>query len=168
MKELQFLYLASCEKEGEGYWKIGLTQNSDPLKESKNFIECYRKELIGMIAAKEIINAIEVNLSNLINDCLEDGYIIETPSEGISYDLPLHIIEEIYDFWVNLYQDNDLFLKVLNLLLKRKKLNLSNPSIYKGLKGFTAMWVSKIEKLHSYRPPSKKGYFQKDPMWRDN
>ena len=124
--------------------------------------------MIGVIAAKQILNAIEINLTNLINDCLEDGYLIDKPSKGISYDLPLHVLEEIYDFWLSLYQDNDIFSKVLNLLVKRKKLNLSKPSIYKGLKGFTAKWVSQVEELHSYRPPSKKFYFYKDPMWRDN
>lgn len=167
MKELQFLYLANCEKEGEGYWEIGLTRNLNLLQERKDFIECHRKELIGIIAAKAIINAIEINITNLINDCLEDGYVINKPYEGISYDLPLHVLEEIYDFWLTIYQDSDLFLKVLNLLLKRKKLNLSNPSIYKGLKGFTAIWVSKVEKLHSYRPPSKQVSLHKDPMWID-
>ncbi len=168
MKDLQFLYLVSCEKEGEGYWRIGTTDNTDPLQESKNFIECYRKELIGIIAAKKIISAIEINLKNLLNDCIEDGFNLENPSEGISYDIPLNIIEEIYDFWLNLYQDVDIFDKVISLLLTRKKVDFSNPSIYKALKGFTAKWALTIEKLHSYRPPSKKIYLPKEPMWIDN
>ncbi len=168
MKELQFLYLVNCEKEGEGYWMLGITDNINPLQENKNFIECYRKELIGITAAKEILNAIETNIENLLNDCIQDGYKIEPPSEGISYDLPLHVIEEIYEFWFNLYQDKDIFLKVLALLLTRKKLDFSNPTISNGLKGFTARWVSEIENLHSYRPYSKKVTSPKEPMWLDS
>ncbi len=167
MTKLQFLYLVNCEKDGEGYWEIGLTDNANPLQDNKNFIECYRKELIGEIAAQKIIKAIEINLENLLSDCIQDGYSIENPSKGFSYDLPLNVIEEIYDFWFNLYQENDLFAKVLNILLTRQKLNYSNPSISNALKGFTAKWASKIESLHSYRPPSKKINLQKVPMWID-
>ena len=167
MKEFQFLYLVSCEKGGEGFWKIGITDNINPLKESRDFIECYRKELIGLIAAKKILNAIQTTIESLLNDCMQDGYIIHKPSEGISYDLPLSIVEEIYDFWFNLYKDNDTFVKVLGLLSTRKKLNFSHPSISKGLKGFTAKWVSNIEKLHEYRPPSTKPSLSKEPMWID-
>ena len=78
MTECQFLYLVNGEKQGEGFWRIGLTKNEDPLKEDKCFLECYRKELIGESAAKEILNAIEINLANLINDCISDGYFLET------------------------------------------------------------------------------------------
>ncbi len=168
MNSLHFLYLVNCENKGEGYWEIGLTESSNPLQDNENFIECYRNELIGLEAAKQIINAIEINLSNLIQDCIEDGYSIESPNKGISYEIPLDIIEEIYDFWLNLYKDNDSFLKVVSLLTTRKKLDFSNPSIAKALKGFTAKWFSKIEVLHSYRPPSKKNHLPKEPMWIDS
>ncbi len=168
MEELKFMYLINCEREGECYWEIGLTENPDPLNESKIFIECYRKELIGLSAAKHIINAIEINLSNLLNECKHDGYIIESPSKGISYDIPLNVIEEIFDFWFNLYKDNDNFRKVLSLMELRKKIDFSNPSISNSLKGFTAKWVSRIERLHSYRPSSKKIKFKKEPMWLDS
>ncbi|AAP99756.1 MULTISPECIES: hypothetical protein [Prochlorococcus] len=168
MTECQFLYLVNGEKQGEGFWRIGLTKNEDPLKEDKCFLECYRKELIGESAAKEILNAIEINLANLINDCISDGYFLETPSQGISYDLPLNILEEIYDFWLNLYKEKDLFEKVVGLLIIRRKMNFSHPAMIKGLKGFTGEWVKQIESLHRYRPPSKKTFNRQDPMWADS
>ncbi len=168
MEELNFLYLVNCENKGEAYWEIGLTENANPLEDNKNFIECYRNELIGVEAAKQVVNAIDINLANLIQNCIEDGYTIDTTNKGISYDIPLNIIEDIYDFWLNLYKDNESFLKVVSLLTTRKKIDFSNPSIANALKGFTAIWASKIEDLHSYRPPSKKTPLPKEPMWKDS
>ncbi len=167
MTEFRFLYLVNGEKSGQGYWEIGLTSFSNPLKANKSFLECYRKELIGLNAANKILNAIEINIENLLNDCLNDGYMIEIPPEGISYDLPLTVLEEIYDFWLNLFKDKDQFEKVLGLLVLRKKINFLHPSIAKGLKGFTAEWVQKLDRLHAYRPPSAKIISQKKPMWEE-
>ena len=99
-----FLYLVNGEKNGKGFWKIGLTTFSDPLQADNCFFECHRKELIGNDAAKKILNAIEITIENLIKDCIDDGYKIIIPAEGISYDLPLTILEEIYDFWLTLNQ----------------------------------------------------------------
>ncbi len=167
MSEILFLYLVNGEKDGKGFWKISLTTFSDPLEEDNCFFECYRKELIGTEAANKILNAIEITIENLINDCRNDGYKIITPSEGISYDLPLTILEEIYDFWLNLYQDNKLFKKVFALLIARKRINFSDPAMIKGLKGFTGKWAKEIERLHSYRPSSKRNIVPKDPMWSE-
>ena len=168
MSDKLFLYLVNGERDGKGFWKISLTTYSDPLEENSLFIECYRKELLGTEAAKEILNAIELNIDNLINDCRNDGYRIVTTDEGISYDLPLTTLEEIYDFWLNLYRDSKLFEKVFALLIVRKKINFSDPDIFKALKGFTAKWAQEIEKLHSYRPSSKRNIFHKDPMWSES
>ncbi len=165
MNENQFLFLVNGEKEGQGFWKIGLTKHIDPLKADKCFLECYRQELVGSIAAEKILKAIEMNIQNLIKDCLSDGYVIEQPDVGISFDLPLTVLEEIYDFWTNLYTDNDLFEKVVALLTTRRKINFSHPSIIKGLKGFTAEWAQKLEELHSYRPPSTRLNDPNKPMW---
>ncbi len=163
-----FLYLVNGESNGKGFWKISLTTYSDPLKADNCFFECHRKELLGNDAAKKILNAIEITIENLINDCIDDGYKIIIPAEGISYDLPLTILEEIYDFWLNLYHDSKLFEKVFALLIVRKKINFSDPDIFKALKGFTAKWAQEIERLHSYRPSSKRNIFHKDPMWSES
>ena len=68
MQENQFLYLVSVEKEGEGFWEIGLTKHLNPLNSNKFFLECYRKELIRASAAKEILNSIKIKIENLLND----------------------------------------------------------------------------------------------------
>ena len=115
MSDKLFLYLVNGEKHGKGFWKISLTTFSDPLEEDSLFIECYRKELLGTEAAKNILNAIELNIKNLINDCRDDGYKIISVDEGISYDIPLTILEEIYDFWLYLYRDSRLFKKIFSL-----------------------------------------------------
>ena len=168
MSDILFLYLVNGEKDGKGFWRISLTALSDPLEVDNCFIECYRKELIGTEAAKKILTAIELNIENLINDCRIDGYKIMTVDEGISYDIPLTILEEIYDFWLYLYLDSRLFKKIFSLLLAREKINFSDPSIAKALKGFTGEWAQQIEKLHSYRPSSKRAIFHRDPMWSEN
>ncbi len=161
------LFLVSAAKQEEGFWKIGLTKHLDPLKTNPSFIECYRKELIGAVAGQEIKHAIEQNIGNLLEELTHDGYEISKPKQGISYDLPLTVLEEIYDFWLNLYKEKCLFEKVVTLLATRKKINFGNPAIVKGLKGFTAEWSQKVEKLHSYRPPSPRVTISKEPMWID-
>ncbi len=167
MKENLILYLVSGVKDGEGFWEIGLTKHLDPLTSDKYFLECYRKELIGITAAKEIIHAIEFNVESLLNDIKAEGYKTANPSQGISFDLPLSVLEEIFDFWVTLYQNNNIFERVFKLLETRKKVRFSDPNIMKGLKGFTAEWADKIEKLHIYRPPSTNLKTSKQPMWKE-
>ncbi|WP_269623180.1 josephin [Prochlorococcus marinus] len=168
MNQSIYLYLVNGERTGEGFWKIGATKNVDPLKSDKNFLECYRKELIGEDAAKEILMAIQLNIDTLINSCLNDGYEIPIPSEGISYDLPLSVIEEIFEFWLNLYKDPILFKKVVKLLKLKKNIDFTNPTIVKGIKGITAEWIKKLELLNKYRPPSATKSSSKDPMWVEN
>ncbi len=168
MNELKFLYLVNCLKVGEAYWKIGITNHTNPLNESKYFLECYRKELIGSVAANQILDAISINIKGLLDDCLNEGFSIKEPSDGISYDIPLVVVEEIFDFWFDLYKKGDLFDKVLELSKVRQRINLSNPFISKGLKGFTAEWVQKLEILYAFRPNSVKISSKKEPMWSDN
>ena len=165
MRDSQFLFLVSAEKDGEGFWEIGLTKNLDPIKSNHCFLECYRKELIGIPAGKAISKAIEKNIQSLIDELTNDGYEMFNPAQGISYDLPLSVLEEIYDFWLNLYKDSYLFEKVEVLLTIRKRINLSHPAISKGLTGFTAEWSKKLENLHRYRPASPRTILSKDPMW---
>ena len=59
MSDVRTLYLISAEKSGEGFWKIGNSKHQDPLKEDKkHFLECFRKELVGISAAKELEKAL--------------------------------------------------------------------------------------------------------------
>ena len=161
------LYLISAEKAAESFWKIGSSKHEDPLKEDpKHFLECFRKELVGASAAKELKRAINHNINYLIADCLSDGYKMSQPSEGISYELPLKVLEDIYDFWFAIYKEPELWEKCIGLLNFRGKISFTHPAMVKGLIGSTSDWASKIEELHSYRPSlSTKTTKRKNPMW---
>jgi len=165
--DVKTLYLISAEKSGEGFWKIGSSKHADPLKEDKkHFLECFRKELVGISAAKELEKAITLNIDILIADCVRDGFELHQPTEGISYDLPLNVLENIYDFWFELYKKPDLWKKCMGLLKCRGSISFSHPAMVKGLTGLTAEWGLKIEELHSFRPPSPRRKREpKNPMW---
>ena len=167
MLNYKTLYLISGEKAGKGFWKIGSTKYKDPLKEDKkHFIECFRKEYLNVLKVNQLENAILLNIQNLIADCFKEGFNIVTSSEGISYDIPLNVLLEIYDFWFELYKSPELWDKCLGLLKCRRRLSFSNPSMIKGLNGFSAEWGAKIEELHKYRPVSlRTKKVRKDPMW---
>ena len=63
-----FLFLASGVVNDEGFWLIGVKNSDSKILDDKNLLECHRKELVGYESAKEILNAINLNLNNLIND----------------------------------------------------------------------------------------------------
>ena len=63
-----FLFLASGVSNGEGFWLIGTKTSDTKILDDKNLLECHRKELIGEESANDIIEAINLNLDNLIND----------------------------------------------------------------------------------------------------
>jgi len=167
MNKTKTLYIISAEKDGEGYWKVSSSTHEDPLKEDKNhFLECFRKDLVGASAAKDLEKVIALNIDNVIADCIKDGFDIHQPTEGISYDLPLNVLEEIYDFWLDLYTQQELWERCLGLLKCRSKISFAHPAMIKGLTGFTAEWGLKIEALHTYRPPTpRRKRAAKNPMW---
>ena len=63
----QYLFLASGEKNGEGFWMVGVKNSDENFSDDKNLLDCHRKELIGNESAKEILFAINLNIDNLIN-----------------------------------------------------------------------------------------------------
>ena len=149
----KIIYLVRVEKLGECYWKIGSTNLEDPLSvDNKNFVECFRKDLLGDSSAREVLFAISLNIKNLTNLCMEEGFSLHTPIEGFSYDFPLELIEEIYDFWLELYQSPKDWNTCLRLLKLRRTIRTFKPILEKGLIGDTSKWAQSIEKLHSYRP----------------
>ena len=167
MTDSQILYLVSAEKFGKGFWKVGTSKNANPLDDKKTgFLECYRKELLSLESALEIQDAITINVSNIMFLCQKDGFSLENPEEGFSYDLPLVLLEDIYDFWLDKYKKSDNWYKYFRLLKCRRKFSFSNQFIRNGLIGNTAKYALAIEHLHSYRPlSSKKDRYSKDPMW---
>jgi len=162
-----FLILASGEINGIGYWLIDTTFNDVPTNYDKNLIECHRKELIGKESAEMILFAIFLNLKNINDDLKREGFVIDNPPKGISFSFPLNILENIFDFWLELYKDKDSWETCLGLL-KIKKRNLLTSLISSDvLKGSAKEWAPRIEELHKYRPESNRTMKKiNEPMWK--
>ena len=161
----QYLYLASGVKDGEGFWVVGVKNCDENILDDKNLLDCHRKELIGNESAKDILFAINLNINNLLNELRNNDYIIEKPSIGISFDIPLDILESIFDFWVDIYKDKEAWEICLGLLKVRKRISLTNLIESESLKGNSKKWAIKIETLHTYVPSSIKVDKFNDPMW---
>jgi len=93
------------------------------------------------------------------------NYFIKRPSIGIPFDIPLDILESIFDFWLDIYKDQESWETCLGLLKIRKRISLSNLIESESLKGNSKKWAIKIETLHSYVPSSLKNEKLNDPMW---
>jgi len=162
----QYLFLASGEKNGEGFWILGVKNSDENFSDDKNLLDCHRKELIGNESAKEILFAINLNIKNLINELRSQNYLIERPSMGISFDIPLDILESIFDFWLDTYKNQKSWETCLGLLKIRKRISLANLIEGEGLKGNSKKWAIKVENLHTYIPNSLKIEKINDPMWK--
>ncbi len=162
----QYLYLASGEKNGEGFWIVGVKNCDENILEDKNLLDCHRKELIGNESAKDILFAINLNINNLLNELKNKNHFIERPSIGISFDIPLYLLESIFDFWLDIYKNQESWETCLGLLKIRKRISLTNLIKSGSLRGNSKKWAIKVENLHSYmRDPHKKKE-QNDPMWK--
>ena len=162
----QYIYLASGEKNGEGFWVVGLKNCDGNIFEDKNLLDCHRKELIGNKSAKDILFAINLNVNNLLNDLKNKNFIIESPSIGIPFDIPLELLENIFDFWLDIYKNQEAWITCLGLLKVRKRISLTNLINGGSLKGNTKKWALKIETLHTYVPNSLRVNKFNDPMWK--
>ena len=160
-----FLILANGEINGVGFWLIDTTFNEYPIIENKHLLECHRKELIGEESAKKILEAINLNLNNVINEIIKEGFSIEKPPIGISYDFPLSVLENIFDFWLETYKNDSYWETSIGLLKIKKRLSLSSIIKSEGIKNHVKDLAIKIEKLHHYRPNSRNKYKNNDPMW---
>ena len=162
----QYLYLASGVKNGEGFWMVGIKNCDENILTDHNLLDCHRKELIGNESAKDILFAINLNINNLVNQLRSKNYLIESPLIGISFDIPLDILECIFDFWLDIYKDQEAWETCLGLLKVRKRISLKNLIESDSLKGNSKKWAEKIETLHSYVPNSLIKEKQNDPMWK--
>ena len=161
----QYLFLASGVNNGEGFWIVGIKNCDENILEDKNLLDCHRKELIGNESAKDILLAINLNLNNLLNELRNKNYLIESPSIGISFDLPLEILENIFDFWLDIYKNQKAWEACLGLLKVRKRIPLTNLIVSKSLKGNSKKLAIIIETLHNYVPSSHEIEKLNDPMW---
>ena len=162
----QYLFLASGVKNGEGFWIVGVKNCDENILEDKNLLDCHRKELIGNESAKDILFAINLNINNLLHDLMKKNYVIERPPMGISFNFPLDLLENIFDFWLDLYKNQESWETCLGLLKVRKRISLTNLIKSESLKGDSKKWAIKIEDLHTYVPNSLRIKKQNDPMWQ--
>ncbi len=161
----QYLFLASGVNNGEGFWIVGIKNCDENILEDENLLDCHRKELIGNESAKDILLAINLNLNNILNELKNKNYLIGSPSMGISFDLPLEIMENIFDFWLDIYKNQEAWEACLGLLKVRKRIPLTNLIESESLKGNSKKWAIKIEALHTYVPSSLKNEKLNNPMW---
>ena len=162
----RYLFLASGLKNGEGYWFVGIKNCDENILEDKNLLDCHRKELLGNKSAKDILFAINLNINNLINELRNKNYLIEKPSLGISFDIPLDLLESIFDFWLDIYKNREAWETCLGLLKVRKRIPLTNLIRGKSLKGNSKKWALEVETLHNYVPNSVSIEKLNDPMWK--
>ncbi len=162
----QYLFLASGVKNGEGFWIVGVKNCDENIFEDQNLLDCHRKELIGKESAKDILNAINLNINNLFIELRNKNFLIEKPSVGISFDVPLQLMENIFDFWLDIYKNQEAWETCLGLLKIRKRISLTSLIKSKSLKGNSKKWALKIENLHTYVPNSLMLEKQNEPMWK--
>ena len=162
----QYLFLASGVKNGEGFWNVGLKNCDVNILEDRDLLDCHRKELIGTESAKDILFAINLNINNLLNELRNKNYLIERPSIGIPFDIPLDILESIFDFWLDIYKNKEAWEICLGLLKVRKRISLTNLIESESLKGNSKKWAIKVETLHTYVPNSLITKKLNEPMWK--
>ncbi len=162
----QYLFLASGVKNGEGFWIVGAKNCDENILEDKNLVDCHRKELIGNESAKEILFAINLNINNLFNELRNKNYLIDKPSMGISFNIPLDLLETIFDFWLDIYKKREVWETCLGLLKVRKRISLTNLIESDSLKGDTKKWAIKVETLHNFVPKTLRIEKLNEPMWK--
>ena len=162
----KYLFLASGVKNGNGFWIVGVKNCDENILEDKNLLDCHRKELIGNETAKDILFAINLNINNLINELINKKYLVEIPSMGICFDIPLDLLEKIFDFWLDIYKNENTWKICLGLLKVRKRISLTNLIKSDSLKGNSKKWAIKVENLHSYIPNAFRIEKVNDPMWK--
>ena len=162
----QYLFLASGAKKGEGFWIVGVKNCDENIFDDKSLLDCHRKELIGNKSAKDILFAINLNINNLLHELRNKNYLIESPSIGISFDIPLNILESIFDFWLDIYKDQESWETCLGLLKVRKRISLKNLIESESLKGNSKKWAIEVETLHNYVPNSLTIEKLNEPMWK--
>jgi len=105
------------------------------------------------------------NSASLLNELINNNFLIEKPKIGISFDIPLTILESIFDFWLDIYKNPEAWETCLGLLKIRKRISLKNLIESESLMGNSKKWAIKIETLHTYVPSSLKNEKLNDPMW---
>ena len=161
-----FLFLASGIVNDEGFWLIGVKNSDLKILDDETLLECHRKELIGYESAKDILNAINLNLDNLMNDLKNNDFSLDQPPKGISFNIPLNFLESIFDFWLEKYKDEQIWEICLGLLKIRGRVSLSNLIKSESITGDSKKFAVEIENLHKYQPNTTKIKGSNEPMWK--
>ena len=161
-----FLFLANGVIKEQGFWLIGTKNSDSKILDDKTLLECHRKELIGYDSAKYILDAINLNIYNLITELKKQHFYLDKPPKGISYNIPLDVLEKIFDFWLEKYKNQEIWETCYGLLKIRKKISLTNLINNDSVKGNTKKWAMEIEDLHNYKPNSIKNNIANEPMWK--
>jgi len=161
-----FLFLASGVVNEEGFWLIGIKNSDSKILDDKTLLECHRKELIGNESAKDILNAITLNLDNLTNDLKNNFFPLDKPPKGIPFNIPLNLLENIFDFWLEKYKDKERWDTCFGLLKIRSRVSLSSLIDSDSLKGDSRKLAIEIENLHNFQPMTIKINRSNEPMWR--
>ena len=162
------LYLASGVSDGIGFWLVNFTDETNIFNSfGSKLLECYRKELFGLEGAIEVKEAINTTLDILSFESKFDQYKLDNYNTGYSSEIPINIIEDIFDLWAYNYNNEILWKKYIGLLNFRKKIKSNNNYINIGLKGDTYEFAVKLDKLLSLSPidMSFKHYKSNDLMW---
>tara|TARA_Y100001968_G_scaffold326845_1_gene370699 strand:+ start:264 stop:770 length:507 start_codon:yes stop_codon:yes gene_type:complete len=147
------IYLASGVNLGVGFWLVNFTEEENIINSSGlRLLECYRKELFGLDAAIEVKRAINTTLDILCLNSRYDKYKLDNHNIGYSSEIPINIMEDIFDLWAYNYNSKILWKKYIGLLNFRKKLKKNNTFINLGLKGDTYNFANKLEGLLNCRP----------------
>ena len=147
------LYLASGVSEGVGFWVINFTEEENIFNSlGSKLLECYRKELFGLDGAIEVKDAINTTLDILCLNSIYDKYKLDNYNTGYSSEIPINLIEDIFDLWAYNYNNEILWKKYIGLLNFRKKIKSNNNFIHIGLKGDTYEFAIKLDELLSFRP----------------
>ena len=162
------LYLASGVSEGIGFWLVNFTEDEDICNSlGTKLLECYRKELFGLEGAIEVKEAINTTLDILALDSKFDRYKLDNSNIAYSSEIPINLIEDIFDLWAYNYNNLTIWKKYIGLLNFRKKIKINNNYIKIGLKGDTYKFAMKLDELLSFKPSYSS--FRKDrsneSMW---
>ncbi len=146
------LYLASGVSEGRGFWIVDFTEEEDIFKcMGRKLLECYRKELFGLAGAIEVKEAINTTLDILVIDTKFERYKLGPSNIGYSFEIPIYLVEDIFDLWAYNYNNEIRWKKYYGLLSFRKKIKKNN-FIYRGLKGESYEFAKKLDELLSFKP----------------
>ncbi len=162
------LYLASGVVRGIGFWLVSFTEEEDIYNSfGKKLLECYRNELFGLEGAIEVKEAINSTLDILSFDSRLDRYKLDNSNTGYSSEIPIDIVEGIFDLWAYNYNNKIIWKKYIGFLNFRKKLRIKNNYINRGLRGDTCKFAIKLDELLSLKPCNSSLRVDKlnDLMW---